>query len=480
MSIKVKVSIYHCLHIDQGPFFESNDFELNDTIAYVNQKIAWRGLVYGYPMAMVLLFDNVNFTTPLLGETRLSTLVTSESGIDSIPRTNKLKLYFGLRKCKESMLILKIRKTVFSTDHITSLWRLTVIAFGSGQIITTTYTNDRNIAEIYDYLESITGLPADNLILLFDDKTPFQYTNESVFHEHVFLDVFACFQENEKLENICLKYGIKHLKSLKLRFLTKEEELNPREMGSIKDIKNYVHKTHDIPLHQQSILFQHQEIENDSTKIFDLLLQNGVLDGDLCFHLVIRKKPFEITVMFHHQGRTGVSDHLVEICDSDTIGEAKMRILRQYYPWKIENIQRQLEDTNSAVSSTGREFPSEFFQFQKKNITYLDCQTVEECRFLPDHEYQMKESLLIRIRLDSTQSDVGVVHYTIPKDHLLLYQTLKDFKRQYGVYRWELHLLPDQTGVTKNPKHCWMIESIDLDVFVVDYAVIKRRSCYIM
>ena len=120
--------------------------------------------------------------------------------------------------------------------------------------------------------------------------------------------VAAYFQENERLENICLEYGIKHLKAIKLRFLTKEEELNPREMQSIKDIKSYVCKIHKIPCHQQSILFQHEEVENDSTKIFDLFSQNGVLDGDLCFHLVISKKPFEIKTFFYHLGQGGTSE----------------------------------------------------------------------------------------------------------------------------------------------------------------------------
>uniref|UniRef100_A0A7M5VBS1 Ubiquitin-like domain-containing protein n=1 Tax=Clytia hemisphaerica TaxID=252671 RepID=A0A7M5VBS1_9CNID len=265
---KVKVSVYHGFHFNQEPFFNSNKFELNDKISFLMRKIA--DFLVHVPVDLMLMFHGNNTETPLRGHTNISELTFG---------LNEIKLYFGLIRCRQSLQLLERKKT----KDLKILRRLTVRGFGiSNQIITTKYT-DRNMAEIYEHIGAITGLPADHLIIFSKDKEVFPYTRESVFdgqedfRESMIMFVVAYFQENEKMDDICIEYGIKHLKSLKLRFLTKEEELNPREMESIQDIKNYVHKTHNIPLHQQSILFQHQEIEDDSTKIFDLLLQNGVL-----------------------------------------------------------------------------------------------------------------------------------------------------------------------------------------------------------
>uniref|UniRef100_A0A7M5WKH6 Uncharacterized protein n=1 Tax=Clytia hemisphaerica TaxID=252671 RepID=A0A7M5WKH6_9CNID len=471
---KVKVSVYHGFHFNQEPFFNSNKFELNDKISFVMRKIA--DFLVHVPVDLMLMFQGNNTETPLRGDTNISELTFG---------LNEIKLYFGLKRCRQSLQLLERKQT----KDLKMLWRLTVRGFGiSNQIITTTYT-DRNMAEIYEHIGAITGLPADHLIMFSKDKEVFPYTRESVFdgqkdfRESMIMFVVAYFQENEKMDDICIQYGIKHLKSLKLKFLTKEEELNPREMESIQDIKNYVYKTHDIPLHQQSILFQHQEIENDSTKIFDLLMQKERLEGGvICFNVVINKKPFEIETAVYHLGFGSSMMTVVHVSYSDTIAEVKMKILENHYSWKLENIQNQLDDESSAVSSTGWESPSDFFQFGTYSNIYENFKTVEECGISPNVKYELREFVLIRIRqirLDSTEKNI--VEYTITKDyyHLQLDEVLKAFRKQYKVHRKELRLLPGQEGVSKDQFSRTRIET---NVFVIDYMVIKRpqRKCVIM
>ncbi|XP_066934881.1 uncharacterized protein [Clytia hemisphaerica] len=353
MSTKVKVSLYYCFQTYGPPFYQAFfDFKLGDTISCIRRAVylyALRSSINTFE-ELILLFDEICPKFPLDDTTRYSTLLSSNN------EKNEIKLYFCLSRCKKN---LELVERMNSNNQLRVLWRLIVLAFGTNKMVTSFYT-DQNIAEIYDHIESITGLPTKNLMLISNEKEIFQYANQSVFKqndtetESILIYVVAYFQENKKLENICLQYGIKHLKSLKLRFLTKEEELNPREMGSIKDIKNYVHKTHNIPLHQQSILYQHQEIENDSTKIFDLFSQKERLEGGvICFNVVINKKPFEIETAVYHLGFGSCMMTVVHVSYSDTIAEVKMKILENHYGWKLENIQKQLDDKSSAVSSTG-------------------------------------------------------------------------------------------------------------------------------
>uniref|UniRef100_A0A7M5V4G1 Ubiquitin-like domain-containing protein n=1 Tax=Clytia hemisphaerica TaxID=252671 RepID=A0A7M5V4G1_9CNID len=479
MSSIVKVSIYHCFQTDQAPFFESTDFRLSDRISFVCVTLSCTSTFLSIPTDLILLFNGKDFTTPLLGSTLLSTLATGDD--DSISEQTEIKLYVGLRRCRQSLEIVQERKQVDSTYTIKTLWRLTVKAFGTGQIITTGYT-DRNMAEIHDYIESFTGLPAKSLIL--STEKGILRTDES---EIMQVYVVAYFKENEKLENICLKYGINHLKSLKLRFLTKEEELNPREIESIQDIKNYVHKTHNILYRQQSILFQHQEIENDSTKIFDLFSQNTSFEREMHFHVVIVKQTFTIEVDTDFR-RNHSRKYLIEISGSDTIAEVKMKILEKHYPERLEYIQKQLSDPSSILSSTSRKVPTDCFVLRRFNNVFEDSKTVEECKILPNlndyDDYVFEETILVRIRLDSLQKGKDIIEYPVTKFLFDFHcnETLKEFRLQNGIDRKELHVMPHQIGVTRHPEWPWKIQNLEGEIVcVLDYFVVKRNSsCYIM
>ena len=109
--------------------------------------------------------------------------------------------------------------------------------------------------------------------------------------------------------------------------------------------------------------------------------------------------------------------------------------------------------------------------------------TVEECGISPETIYQIKPILLIRIRLDHTKLEKNIVEFTITKDNFRtqLDETLKNFRKQYGVNLEDLNLMPDQIGVSGDFKHCWRIGTLDADVYVVDYIVKRQpRTCHVM
>ena len=204
----------------------------------------------------------------------------------------------------------------------------------------------------------------------------------------------------------------------------------------------------------------------------------------MCLNVVIAKKTFEIELDLYF--RSDISERgVIEVCDSDTIAEVKMKVIEKYHPAGLEQIETKLNDQNSVLSTTSRKAPKDFFNFGYHNTVLENYKTVEECKISPNSfGFKIDETLLVRIHLDSLEIEETLLEYSVPKHNCIhhIYDVLENFREQHRVHRKELHVMPDQEGVTIDLFDSWRIETLDGDVYVIDYIVLKRSKlrCHIM
>ena len=123
----------------------------------------------------------------------------------------------------------------------------------------------------------------------------------------------------------------------------------------------------------------------------------------MCLNVVIAKKTFEIELDLYF--RSDISERgVIEVCDSGTIAEDKMKVIEKYHPAGLEQIETKLNDQNSVLSTTSRKAPTDFFNFKHCNTVLEDYKTVEECKISPNSfGFKIDETLLVRIHLDSLE-----------------------------------------------------------------------------
>ena len=477
MEIKIRAWVYHGFEVyDQHPFFEFEGFLVQDTVSRLKSKISEE---FAIPEDLMLFFSANNSKTQVNADTKMLSLITQ-----NIYGKEKVILCFGLRRCRKSIDLVSSRRALKNQKigKISIIGELIVKGLGSDKIILQTYIDGETAEGVLHMIELLTGLPRDNQILLLEDKQIIKTDNSSSILSATKTDVESIIvfvvatlpKENKKMENICREFGIKHLKAIKLKFLTKEEELNPKGIESIKDIKNYVYKTHNVPYHHQSILHHQEEIHDDKTKIFNLFERNP--EKEIHFNVIITKKPFNLNVEVIY-GEHFNDSRMVNIRDEDTIADVKMKIIRTKFPTKAKRLVGGLQ---RGYFSRFQDVEGHFRYFNLilgENVLE-DEKTVEEYKIGPTMESKLKLIELIFIRFHFEKNE-ETVEYCMEKQnyHLNFHDKLKQFRKEYKIRKKDLRLPSDYypNGAVRKLGSSWKIHTIHGNI--VDY-IVKRQNSY--
>ena len=304
------------------------------------------------------------------------------------------------------------------------------------------YIGLRQCAESFELIES----REHQGMLIVDDCVGFGSINKVLVSE-----------EDKDMEEICRQKETKHLEKLKIRFLTKEEDLDPFQMSTIEEVKEYVRRNYEISCyHQLLIIYNKQEIHDDQTRILDLFEHETGASTEMHLNVLSVEKPFDVNFILLYPDKMLHATEKVKCYD--TISEIKMKLTPKHYPEQFLSIQNHIteEFENNSHNVT------DFFTLTTDDIfidnILADNNTIKQCGIKPYTRKRLclVENVLICINFGE-EAPEQMIEYRLRKDSTFDYfdvdlkQILNHLREKYGVRKKELHLVPGQNGVEKEP-----------------------------
>ncbi|XP_066926793.1 polyubiquitin-like [Clytia hemisphaerica] len=376
--------------------------------------------------------------------------------------SDAVELCLAGKKC----LALAIRKGLRQPKwrNVALITHFTIKSFGTGKTILI-MREKLGMGNLKYLIQSKTEILIPDQVLVYENG---EKSDENKQNLNI-TDMYLAIRPGAKVgEHIALKWDIKLFKTIRLVFLTREDELEPKEFQNVLKVQTYIKEKYNVNMKNQVLL--HNGIELKYTQnLFELFLKMKDPTEEMRLNLIAVQQPLDLKVV--------------------TLNKATYRI-------KVEPL-LTIEQIKDMVSQRSKMPVAHFELFvNDSKLQFEDHKTLQDYDHMIDCENTIVITLktVLKIRLhfeDPNEIKEECVLIDEEYGRITLRQHLRKIRKKHGLKKREMVLISDENGLG----YRWSLgiggrrrerdyQLMDLLNFSLDYHIIRgggeRRNCQVM